>query len=343
MNFERGRDTDRALSYLRHAADNALRRSAYTDTITHLTKALALLAPLPETPERAQQELDLQIALGPALVATKGQAAPEVEQTYARARLLCEQVSETHQVFSTLRGLCLFYRNHGALRTARELGEQLVRLAQRDATPTHRLEAHIYLGLTLAFMGEYATARTHLEQGSALTDPLVQPALTLGGHIVVPEVGCLVYAAPMLWCLGYPAQALGRSQEALALAKALAHHHSLATARNFTIFLHYLRQDASAVQAEADALLTLATAQEFPLWRGIGTLWRDWALAIQGEGKVGLEQLRQGLAAVVATGQELSRPFGLILLAEVVAHGSGQGRAAVAGGGADGARGQRAR
>jgi predicted ATPase len=320
VHFERGRNPDRAIRYLRLAADNALRRCAYPGATTHLINALALLATLPEAPVRTQQELDLQIALGPALVATKGQAAPEVEQTYARARLLCEQVSETHQVFSTLRGLCLFYRNHGALLTARELGEQLLRLAQREATPTHLLEAHIYLGLTLAFLGEYAAARTHLEQGSALTEPMDQPALTLGGHIVVPEVGGLVYAAPTLWCLGYPAQALGRSQEALALAKALAHHHSLATARNFTIFLHYLRRDAAAVQAEADALLTLATAQEFPLWRGIGTCWRGWALAIQGDGKVGLGQLRQGLAAVVATGQELSRPFGLMLLAEVVGH-----------------------
>ena len=318
MHFTRGHDARRAVRYRHAAGEQALRRSAYPEAITHLTTGLAMLATLPETTARAQQELDLQIALGPALIATKGQAAPEVEQTYARARLLCAQISDTPQVFSTLRGLCLFYRNRGALRAARDLGEQLVRLAQRDASPTHCLEAHIYLGLTLAFLGEYTAAWTHLEQGRALTGPMDQPALTLGGHIVVPEVGCLVYAAPTLWCLGYPAQALGRSQEALALATALAHQHSLATARNFTIVLHYLRRDAAAVQAEADALLTLATAHEFPLWRGIGTFWRGWALARQGAGTVGLEQLRQGLAAVVATGQELSRPFGLILLAEVV-------------------------
>jgi len=121
VHFERGRDPDRAIRFLQHAADNALRRSAYTDAITHLTKALALLSALPETPERAQRELDVQLALGPAFMATKGLAAPEVAQTYARARMLCEQVGETPQVFSALRGLAVFYQNRGVLPTAREL------------------------------------------------------------------------------------------------------------------------------------------------------------------------------------------------------------------------------
>src|SRR5207248_3727863 len=141
------------------------------------TTGLALLAILPETPARAQQELNLQMALGSALTANKGQAAPEVEQTYARARALCEQVGETPQLFPALRGLCRFYQNRGALPTARELGEQLFRLAQRAAVLTHLLEAHDTLGIILSNLGEYTTARTHLEQGIALTDPAVQRAL----------------------------------------------------------------------------------------------------------------------------------------------------------------------
>ena len=85
VHFEQGRDVGRALRYLQHAADNALRRSAHTDAIAHLTRALTLLAALPETPERIQQELVLQATLGPALMAIKGFAAPEVAHAYARA------------------------------------------------------------------------------------------------------------------------------------------------------------------------------------------------------------------------------------------------------------------
>ena len=80
-------------------------RSANVEAISHLTKGLELLKTLPDTPERAQQELTLQIALGVPLMATKGYAAPEVEQAYARARELCQQVGETPQLFPVLWGL----------------------------------------------------------------------------------------------------------------------------------------------------------------------------------------------------------------------------------------------
>src|SRR5207248_11342079 len=131
-----------ALPYWLRAGQQALQRSAYPEAVQHLTTGLALLATLPETPVRVQQELDLQIALGPALRATKGIVAPEVEQTYARARALCAQIGDTPQLFPTLWGLYQFYLYRGALPMAQELGEQLYRLAQRAAAPLSHLEAH---------------------------------------------------------------------------------------------------------------------------------------------------------------------------------------------------------
>ena len=105
VHFERGHDAQRAVRYRQQAAEQALERYALSEAVAPPHQGLALLAQLPETPARAQQELDLQLALGPALIATKGPAAPEVEQTYARARVLCAQVGETPQLFPTLRGL----------------------------------------------------------------------------------------------------------------------------------------------------------------------------------------------------------------------------------------------
>jgi predicted ATPase len=287
--------------------------------VQHLSTALELLVSLPETPARAQQELDLQIALGPALSATKGPATPEVEQTYARARVLCAQVGDTPQLAPTLRGLWRFYWNRGALPTALELGEQLFGLAQRVSDPTHRLEAHDALGTTLFFMGDYAAARTYLEQGGTLTDPAAQRTLALR-HGQAPGVRCLAMAANTLWCLGYPAQAVRRSQEALALAQDLAHPFSLAAAQHWAAYLHHRRREVPAVQAQADALLTLATAQGFALHVGHGSLWRGWTLAIQGESAAGLAQLRQGLAALLAMGQERGLAFYQVLLAEATGH-----------------------
>ena len=166
--------TEQAIPYWQRAGQQALQRSANPEAVQHLTTALELLATLPEPPVRVQQELDLQLALGPALMATKGIAAPEVEQTYARARALCAQVGDTPQLFPTLRGLWRFYYNQGALSTAQELGEQLMRLAQRAADPVPLREAHEALGMTLFFLGDFVAARTHLEQGIAHIDPVAQ-------------------------------------------------------------------------------------------------------------------------------------------------------------------------
>ena len=311
--------TEQAIPYWQRAGQQARQRSANPEAVQHLTRGLALLTTLPETPARAQQELALQLALGPVFMATKGYAAPDVERTYARAQALCQQVGETPQLFPTLRGLCRFYRNRGMLPAARALGEQLYRLAQRDAEPTPLLEAYEALGDTLFYLGEYAAARTHLEQGSALIDPAVQRTLVLH-HDAAPGVRCLALAAQTLWCLGYPAQAVRRCQEALTLAHELDHPQSRSSARHYAAFLYQRRRETPVVQVQADTILSLATAQGFPFHVGLGTCWRGWVLAVQGQVEAGLAQIQQGLAAFLALGQRNAWLQFLVLLAEAAGH-----------------------
>jgi DNA-binding winged helix-turn-helix (wHTH) protein/predicted ATPase len=319
LHFAAGRNYTRAVYYRRQAAANALGRWAYQEAIAHLTTGLTLLTMLPDTSQRTQQEIDLHLTLGPALIATHGLADSEVIQTYARAHALCQQVDNTPQLFPTLRGLWRFYQTRGALLTAREVGEQLVQLAQRTAAPLHCLEAHDALGTTLFHLGDYTTARAHLAQGIAGTDPMSQRDLGLRPD-VLPGVRCLAIAATTLWCLGYPTQAIERSQEALAMAQALAHPYSLGFAQHQAALLYARCRQAPTVQRWAEVLLTLATAQGFPLYVGLGTCWQGWALAMQGRGEAGLAQLQQGLAAVLATGQRLGQPLCLVLLVETAGH-----------------------
>lgn len=319
MHFAAGRDYARAVPYLQQAATNALRRWAYAEALGHLQHALAVLPLLPDTPARHQQEIDLHLALGPTLIATYGLAAPEVGQTYARAHALCQQVGDIRQLFPTLRGLWRFHQTQGALSTAREVGEQLIRLAQRLATPLLCLEAYDALGTTLFHLGDYATARTYLEQGIAGSSAVVQRDLVFRPD-VVPGVRCLAIAATTLWCLGYPTQASKRSQEALTLAQALAHPYSLGFAQHQAAYLYSRCRQAPTVQSWAEALQTLATAQGFPLYGGLGTCWQGWALVMQGQRQAGLAQLQQGLTAVRATGQMLGQPLCLVLLAEAAGH-----------------------
>jgi class 3 adenylate cyclase/tetratricopeptide (TPR) repeat protein len=107
-----------ALHHWQRAGQRAIERSTYVEAIAHLRQGLSVLMRLPETPERLQQELDLQVALGPALIATKGQAAPDVERAYARARELCQQVGDTSQLFPALWGSFRSYHNRAELRKA---------------------------------------------------------------------------------------------------------------------------------------------------------------------------------------------------------------------------------
>jgi DNA-binding winged helix-turn-helix (wHTH) protein/predicted ATPase len=317
--FTHGRDYHRAVQYLQYAGDNAMRRWAYQEAIAFLTRGLTLLQTQPETPARVQQELDLQLALGPALMAARGWAAPEVEQTYTRARVLCAQVKKTPQLLPTLRGLWRFYRSRGALPTAVELGEELYRLAQREAAPMHLLEAHDVLGQTLFYLGEYGAAWRHFAQGIALIAPTVQRAQVIH-HSIAPGVACLAYAAPTLWSLGYPEQARQRCQEALTLSQALEHPQSQGMVHHLTAYLYHRRREPSAVQAQSDAVLALATAQGLPHYIGLANHLRGWAVAMQGEGEEGMVQMHQGLAAILATGQELARSFCLVLMAEVAGY-----------------------
>jgi predicted ATPase len=321
IHFERGRDYRRAVQYLQQAAENALRRCAYQETISNLTKALELLKTVPDTPERAQQELTLHMTLGTALVMTKGYAAPEVGTVYSRARELCRQVGETPQLFPVLWGLWVHYFVRGDFRTVRDLSEQLLRLARNAQDPALLLEAQVALGLTSVCLGEVAPALTYLEQGIALYDPQQHRA-----HAFVygqdPGMVCLSWAAWALWLLGYPDQALKRTHEALALAQELAYPFSSAYALGLAAVLHQLRREGQQAQERAEEIISLATEQGFALWLAAGNVFRGWALADQGQEAAGMAQLSQGLAAWQATGAGIFQSYGLALLTEACGKGS---------------------
>jgi predicted ATPase len=256
----------------------------------------------------------LQNTLGLVLMAIKGWAAPEVEATYARARTLCQQVGETPQLFSALMGIGTFYMASGKLQTARDLREQLLSLAQRQQEPVLLLHAHLALGATLFWLGELTQAHVHLEQGIRLYDQNPSRSPSFAGD--APGVSGRRLVALALWFLGYPDQALRRSREALTLAQELSDPFSLAFVLAHAATLHQLRREAQAAQERTEAVLALAREQGFLRWEAWGTIIGGWVLAKQGQGEEGIAQIRQGLAAWQATGQELGRPVFLALLAE---------------------------
>ena len=314
MHFERGQEIQQAVVYLQQAADTALQRRAYAEVIRHLTKGLALLNTLPHTPERAQHEFLLQTALGSALITTKGEASPEVEQTYARARELCQQVEDVPRLFTALWGLRLFYAVQGALPTARELGEQLLILAQRVQDPLLLLGAHQGLGTVLFDAGEFLPAQVHLQQGITLSRQLQRRQTSL--YIRDPGMVCYAFAALALWCLGYPEQAWQHAREALRLAQEQADPFNLASVLYWTATLAHCCRDVQEVSRRTQELIVLATAHGFSHRVANGKVLSGWALSMQGQRAETLTQIHQGMTFYRATWADQFPLHQLAILAE---------------------------
>jgi predicted ATPase len=163
--------------------------------------------------------------------------------------------------------------------------------------------------------GELPLAREHLEQGIALYNPQQHRSLTF---VYGMDIGmtCRIFAAWVLWFLGYPDQALQKSHEAITLAQELSHPYSLSFALNFTADLHQFRREWRLAQERAEAAIALSAEQGFAQTLSRAAILRGWALAEQEQGEEGIAQIRQGLPAWRATGAELERTYFLTLLAE---------------------------
>ncbi|HEV8724047.1 MAG TPA: AAA family ATPase, partial [Candidatus Binatia bacterium] len=293
----RGELLEKSVAYFHQAGRKAATRSAYREAVSYFEQALEALGHLPETRKTLEQAVDIRIDLGPALRTIMRGSAPEVEQTYTQAREICQRLGETPQLFPVLWGLCRVYHSRVELDKARELGEQILSLAENMQDPALILEAHHTQWSTLFSLGELLSVKEHCEGGRALYDPQQhrQHAFLYGGHD--PGVCCGSHAAHVLWLLGYPDQALQRSQDGLALARELVHPFSLAFALISSAMVHKFRGERAAVQDRSEAAMILATEHGFPRWMTLGTILRGWLSVEHGFVQQGIGQMHQGLAA----------------------------------------------
>ena len=319
-----------AIAYWYKAGQQASQRSANIEAMSHLNQGLELLMSLPDTPEQRQQELRFQLALGAVQIAARGYASPEARRTFARARELSEQLGDSSQHFPALVGIATTYLVAGEIKTAHQHAAQLLSLAHHQRAAALVVPAHSTFGIVSFWRGEQAVAREHLERAIALYAPHRDNPSASG---VAQDHGVISrsFAALALWVLGYPDQALKRTQEALNLARELAHPYSLAFALGFAARLHQLRREGQLTREQAEATITLCTDQGIPFFLALGTVLRGWALAEQGQTEEGITQIRQGLAGWQATGAEVSTPLYLALLAETYGRGGqpNEGLAAV--------------
>ena len=310
VHFEQGRDYRRAVYYLRQAAENANRRGGYREALIHLTKGIQLLPSLPDTQERNEQELSLQITLSLPLTATKGEAAPEVERASSRAWDLCQKSGSTFQLFHVLAGRWSVHFARGELQIAHELAEELMQVVHKDPTNSLALSAYYVSGLTFYWMGDFSAASTALEHALPLSDQHQQHRLALD-----PTVVCLTHLAYIDWIFGYPDKSVQRMQAALNRANELSLPYNHAFILPYAAGLYQIRREWSATQQFAEQAIELCRREGFPQYLAMATIQRGVAIVGQGQGEAGLVEIQKGIEAYRATGAELGRPFYLAVLA----------------------------
>lgn len=308
------------------AGQRALEASADVEAASYLRLALQQLELLPEHETHSGREVNCLITLGSALTASRGYAALEVEEVFARAHTLCQSLGDTQQLYAALMGLHTFYQVRGSLKIAVALGEQLVEIAEERNDRLWRAQSHRCLGWSLFCNGRLEEGAQHLSIALSLFDRFraQEHVRTQGAH---PWVVGFVNTALLEWFAGRPDRAVECSDQALELARELRSPLPLAYALCMSAQVYCLRREPQRALVLAEEAIDLALKHRMPYWSSWGMTLQGWALVHSGQHEAGLKALHRGLEDYRATGARLFEVSSLALLADSYATADQPGRA----------------
>jgi class 3 adenylate cyclase/predicted ATPase len=306
---------EEAVGYWLRAGRLSAARSANVEAIAHLRSGLVSLAALPPGEPRSRLELSLQLALGGPLLATKGFASGQVEAVYQRAQELSRELDSDKDLFTAIRGLGYVYHVRANLREATRLVAEVVDLARRIGEPAMLAEAYHSAGAQTFHLGTFQAAHDWYHQSIEAGDYRGRFHSEVYG--INMGVFCRAYLSHCDWHLGYPDRALQTAEEALALAREVAHPFSIALALDYLAMLHQFRREPEAVLRIAEEARSLCLEHRFDYYRSWSALVRAWALAEANSPEEGLAAYDDALHEFRETGAELRMPHHLCLLAAV--------------------------
>jgi DNA-binding SARP family transcriptional activator/predicted ATPase len=318
LHFEKAQIVGKAIHYLHNAGERAVHLSAYREGITHLTKGLNLLEQLPDSAKRDHQEIDLLLALGIASQGLLGAQPDEIVNTYTKAHKLCERAGNTTQMVRALGGLAVLYYVRGEHHRAKELASEGLALAEKANEPLLLLLCHWFLGFIDFCFGNHVHALKHLRCVLDVYEPgqYHHSLVYLRGSDA--GLGAMAYEVCCLWALGYPDQALKRSEEALSLAHELGHPFTLADVLCFAgCLFHAMRKDEKSLQRNAEELMRLSQERSLIGWFATGSRSQGEAFALQGKVQKGVKQAREGMEAMRTEKMLIYHSGTFAILAEV--------------------------
>lgn len=329
--FERGGDVVRAIRYHHAAGDNARARSAARLAIEHYRRALNLLATLPDSREAAQQEIELNIALGPLLLACEGFGAPAAEKAYTRAQELCERIGATRELFTALWGMWLYVYGHGNLDDASKIGERLLEIGEDTDDRSLRLQAHHALWATSLSQGKLLACFEHASAGAQLyrVEEHAGMAAQYGSHDAGVCGRCYHSLAHVLH--GDLTAAHTSIQAAISLTEEIGHPFSQALTLFWGAMLEQIARDHQAARQYAERSARLAAEHGFVVIGAWAACITGWAAIVEGQPGIGVAGIRAALGVAQATGTQLMEAYFFGVLADAcrIAQCNAEGLAAV--------------
>ena len=316
---------EKAASLWGKAGLRSLARSALVEAIELLSRALALIATLPATPDLRREQIELQVAIITPLLHVKGYAAAETKAAAERARLLIEQAEALGEppedpllLFSVLNGFWLANYVAGNGDVMRALADQFLALAEKQGATFPRLLGYRLVGTSLLYMGDLTQARAHLDRAIALYDPVVhRPLATRFGQDV--RMASLLRRSQALWSLGYPETALADADQSLRDAREIGHAATLFMALSVGSWTQTLCGNYAAANELIDEGLALAEEKGAFYQKAVGEGLQGTLMALTGNASGAVQVMPAAIAAQRSAGTALHIPLTLSRLARAYA------------------------
>jgi DNA-binding SARP family transcriptional activator/predicted ATPase len=314
--FEQAGMAEEAIEHYWRAAAYARQRYADTEAAALLRHALTLCRGFPESDRRLKQELDLLVALGPALVTTEGYSAAEVGATYERALDLSRRL-DNRNIFAILSGAWVFHVVRSDLEKAREFSLEFLRVAEQEPAPGLVPVGNFLLGSSLFHLGQLEASLGHMTAAIGTPSGSAESPLTL---FAGPDFGvfCRAYLAHLAWHREDGDRSVSHAAEAIATARHMRHPFSLAIALNYAAMLHVFRGESRVALECGREAVELCSRHGFAYYLAMASVLTGWAGAAEGDVAAGLAQLREGLEGMRRLGAELRLPYYFTLLAETL-------------------------
>jgi DNA-binding SARP family transcriptional activator/predicted ATPase len=315
FHFEQAGMAEEAIESYQRAARYARQRYANTEAAELLRRALELCRGFSDSERRLKQELDLLVALGPAIVTTEGYSAAAVGETYTRALEISRQLGDRN-IFAILSGAWVFHTVRGSLEAARQFSLEFLRAAERERTSELIAAGNFAMGSCLFHLGRLEESLEHMTLAADAQDGSAESVLAF---FAGPDLGVFShsYLAHLKWNRGGD-DAENCTAQAIASANRIGDPFSQAIALDYAALLFAFQGESGAALERGREAVELCRRHGFAYYLAMGNIVTGWAAAAEGDPAHGLGQLQEGMDSLRALGAELRLPYYYALLTETL-------------------------